>query len=123
MVQVTFVDAYGISWSQDVILLFTNVVGVIQEYSPRIGQLHPGPLNAITDVPGVRVGHGKYACSQRDVLAGQAQGDRARPLDYRSYMARFESDPPDFYRPEGPIPLRERLAAAWQAYRRPRDRR
>ena len=58
-----------------------------------------------------------------DVLAAQAQGDRARPLDYRSYMARFESDPPDFYRPEGPIPLRERLAAAWQAYRRPRDRR
>jgi len=58
-----------------------------------------------------------------DILAGQAQGDRARPLDYRSYMARFESDPRDFYRPEGPIPLRERLAAAWQAYLRPRDRR
>ncbi len=58
-----------------------------------------------------------------DILAGQAQGDRARPLDYRSYMARFESDPQDFYRPEGPIPLRERLAAAWQAYLRPRDRR
>jgi hypothetical protein len=38
-------------------------------------------------------------------------------------MARFESDPPDFYRPEGPIPLRERLAAAWQAYLSPRDRR
>lgn len=58
-----------------------------------------------------------------DLLAAQAQGDRARPLDYRAYMARFESDPPDFYRPEGPIPLRERLAAAWQAYLRPRDRR
>lgn len=58
-----------------------------------------------------------------DLLAAQAQGDRARPLDYRSYMARFESDPPDFYRPEGPIPLRERLAAAWRAYRHPRDRR
>ncbi|MBU8875578.1 FkbM family methyltransferase [Reyranella sp. MMS21-HV4-11] len=58
-----------------------------------------------------------------DRLAAQAQGDRARPLDYRSYMARFETDPPDFYRPEGPIPLRERLAAAWHAYMRPRDRR
>lgn len=58
-----------------------------------------------------------------DLLAAQAQGHRARPLDYRSYMARFESDPPDFYRPEGPIPLRERLAAAWRAYLRPRDSR
>ena len=58
-----------------------------------------------------------------DVLAAQAQGDRVRPLDYRSYMARFESDPPDFYRPEGPIPLRERLAAAWRAFSRPRDSR
>lgn len=58
-----------------------------------------------------------------DLLAAQAQGDRARPLDYRGYMAHFESDPPDFYRPEGPIPLRERLAAAWRAYLRPRDRR
>ena len=58
-----------------------------------------------------------------DRLAAQAQGDRARPLDYRTYMARFESDPPDFYRPEGPIPLRERLAAAWRAYLRPRDTR
>jgi hypothetical protein len=58
-----------------------------------------------------------------DRLAAQAQGDRARPLDYRGYMARFESDPPDFYRPEGPIPLRERLAAAWRAYLRPRDSR
>ena len=58
-----------------------------------------------------------------DLLAAQAQGDRARPLDYRRYMAHFESDPPDFYRPEGPIPLRERLAAAWRAILRPRDRR
>ena len=58
-----------------------------------------------------------------DLLAAEAQGDQARPLDYRSYMARFESDPPDFYRPEGPIPLRERLAAAWRAYRHPRDKR
>ena len=58
-----------------------------------------------------------------DLLAAQAQGDRARPLDYRRYMAHFESDPPDFYRPEGPIPLRERLAAAWRAYLRPRDSR
>ncbi len=58
-----------------------------------------------------------------DLLAAQTQGNRARPLDYRSYMQRFESDPPDFYRPEGPIPLRERLAAAWRAYLRPRDTR
>ncbi len=58
-----------------------------------------------------------------DLLAAQAQADRARPLGYRAYMARFESDPPDFYRPEGPIPLGERLAAAWRAYLRPRDTR
>ncbi|MCL5952529.1 MAG: P1 family peptidase, partial [Chloroflexi bacterium] len=28
-----------------------------RELNIRIGQLDPGPLNAITDVPGVRVGH------------------------------------------------------------------
>jgi hypothetical protein len=58
-----------------------------------------------------------------DLLAAQAQSDRRRPLGYRDYMARFESDSPDFYRPEGPIPMRERLAAAWRAYWRPRERR
>ncbi len=41
-----------------------------------------------------------------DLLAAQAQPERARPLSYRDYMARFETDPPDFYRPEGPIPSR-----------------
>ena len=39
----------------------------------RIGQLQPGPLNAITDVPGVRVGHcdvrGRSAAG-RDIYTG-----------------------------------------------------
>lgn len=58
-----------------------------------------------------------------DLLAAQAQGGKRRPLDYTAYMARFESDPIDFYRPEGPIPLRERLAAAWHAWWHPRLKR
>lgn len=58
-----------------------------------------------------------------DVLAAQAQGTCLRPLSYRQYIARFESDPPDLYRPEGPIPLRERLSAAWAAFWRPRVKR
>ena len=58
-----------------------------------------------------------------DLLAAQAQPERARPLGYRDYMARFETDPPDFYRPEGPIPLGERLKAAWRAYLSPRSKR
>ncbi len=39
----------------------------------RIGQLQPGPLNAITDVPGVRVGHSNVrGCSDagRDICTG-----------------------------------------------------
>ncbi|MHC8351453.1 DmpA family aminopeptidase [Pseudomonas sp. RT4P38] len=44
-----------------------------RDLSIRFGQLQPGPLNAITDVPGVRVGHsnvcGKSA-NGRDILTG-----------------------------------------------------
>lgn len=58
-----------------------------------------------------------------DLLAAQAQEGRRRPLSYQAYMARFETDPLDFYRPEGPIPLRERLDAAWAAFWRPRVKR
>lgn len=58
-----------------------------------------------------------------DLLAGQAQPGRARPLSYRAYMQSFEADRPSFYRPEGPIPLRERLQSAWRGYWHPRDRR
>ncbi|MBI6945698.1 P1 family peptidase [Pseudomonas koreensis] len=39
----------------------------------RIGQLQPGPLNAITDVPGVRVGHSNVrgrSDSGRDICTG-----------------------------------------------------
>lgn len=39
----------------------------------RIGQLQPGPLNAITDVPGVRVGHSNVrgqSASGRDICTG-----------------------------------------------------
>ena len=39
----------------------------------QFGQLQPGPLNAITDVPGVRVGHSNVrgrSASGRDILTG-----------------------------------------------------
>jgi Methyltransferase FkbM domain len=55
-----------------------------------------------------------------DLLAAQAQSERLAKLDYRTYMQRFEADPPSYYRPEGNVSLGERLAAAWQAFRRPR---
>ncbi|MGD9882033.1 MAG: FkbM family methyltransferase [Reyranella sp.] len=59
-----------------------------------------------------------------DLLAAQTQADRMRrPLSYRDYMASFEADAKSFYRPEGPIPLRERLASAWRGYWYPRERR
>jgi hypothetical protein len=39
----------------------------------RIGQLQPGPLNAITDVPGVRVGHSNVrGRSARDATSAPA---------------------------------------------------
>ena len=58
-----------------------------------------------------------------DLLAIQAQPESPRPLGYRDYMARFETDPADFYRPEGNIPLGERLKAAWRAFLQPRAKR
>jgi hypothetical protein len=58
-----------------------------------------------------------------DMLAAQAQQRRKQPLPYREYMRRFEADPPSFYRPEGPIPLGERLKSAWRGYWHPREKR
>jgi hypothetical protein len=58
-----------------------------------------------------------------DLLAAQIQADRGRPLSYRAYMERFEADVPAFYRPEGPVPMRERLKSAWRGYWYPRERR
>ena len=55
-----------------------------------------------------------------DLLAAQQQPDRSRKLDYKAYLASFESDDRWFYRREGNIGLGERLTAAWQAFRRPR---
>ena len=55
-----------------------------------------------------------------DLLAAQVQPDRRRKLAYRAYMQSFEADSPWFYRREGNIGLGERLAAAWQAFTRPR---
>ena len=55
-----------------------------------------------------------------DLLAAQAQPERARKLGYRQYMRGFEADAPDFYRREGNYTLAERLGAAWSAFRRPR---
>jgi Methyltransferase FkbM domain len=55
-----------------------------------------------------------------DLLALQAQEDRGTRLGYQAYMRTFESDAPSFYRREGSISLRERLEAAWRAFKRPR---
>jgi len=55
-----------------------------------------------------------------DLLAADAQPERVRKLDYRSYMRTFETDAPTFYRREGDYTLGERLAAAWAAFRFPR---
>lgn len=56
-----------------------------------------------------------------DLLAAQVQAGSGRRLSYREYMKSFEADAPEFYRREGAVSLRERLAAAWKAYRQPRD--
>ncbi len=53
-------------------------------------------------------------------LAAQTQVGARRPLSYRDYMAKFEADSPDFYRPEGDIPFLERVKSAWNGYWRPR---
>jgi hypothetical protein len=55
-----------------------------------------------------------------DLLAAQAQPDRARKLDYRQYMQGFEADAAHFYRREGNYTWAERLKAAWEAFRKPR---
>ena len=58
-----------------------------------------------------------------DLLAVEAQQSPKRPLSYRAYLQRFEADLPSFYRPEGPIPFRERLKSAWRGYWHPREKR
>jgi hypothetical protein len=55
-----------------------------------------------------------------DLLAAQAQPERARKLDYHGYMQGFEADAPRFYRREGDYTWTERFAAAWSAFRKPR---
>lgn len=55
-----------------------------------------------------------------DALAAQVQPLRWRPRSYADYLQEFEDDSPTFYRPEGYVSLRERLAAAWRGFRRPR---
>ena len=58
-----------------------------------------------------------------DVLAAQTQPQRRRPLGYRDYMASFEADVASFYRPEGNIPVLERLKSAWRGWWFPREKR
>lgn len=55
-----------------------------------------------------------------DLLAAQAQPERARKLDYRQYMQGFEADAAHFYRREGNYTWGERLKAAWEGFRKPR---
>src|SRR3989337_2742238 len=42
-----------------------------RELGIRIGRLEPGPLNAITDVPGVRVGHTTLISGDGQLVRGQ----------------------------------------------------
>jgi methyltransferase FkbM-like protein len=58
-----------------------------------------------------------------DLLAAQTQKNPRRPLRYRDYMATFEADSPAFYRPEGPVPMMERIKSAWRGYWHPREKR
>ncbi len=58
-----------------------------------------------------------------DLLAAQTQAQRRRPLGYRDYMASFEADRASFYRPEGAVPMWERLKSAWRGYWHPREKR
>ena len=58
-----------------------------------------------------------------DLLAAQTQANRRRPLSYRAYMATFEADSPEFYRPEGPVPTWERIKSAWRGYWHRREKR
>jgi hypothetical protein len=58
-----------------------------------------------------------------DLLVAQAQQEHRRPLRYRDYMATFEADSPSFYRPEGPVPIWERIKSAWRGYWYPREKR
>ncbi|SJZ42737.1 Methyltransferase FkbM domain-containing protein [Enhydrobacter aerosaccus] len=55
-----------------------------------------------------------------DALAAQVQPFSLRRRSYADYLAQFEKDSAAFYRPEGHVPLRERLAAAWRGFVRPR---
>jgi hypothetical protein len=65
-----------------------------------------------------------------DELAAQSQAGVETPLDYKSYMALFESDPPEFYPrpslpppPPPPITFGRRLREAWLSFRDPNRRR
>ena len=56
-----------------------------------------------------------------DLLAAQTQTGHDAPLSYRDYIAKFDSDSPDFYPkqptpPPPPVTVRRRLAAAWQSF-------
>ena len=48
-----------------------------------------------------------------DLLAGQAQPERAAQISYLHYMRGFEADAPRFYRREGDYTLALTIAAAW----------
>jgi hypothetical protein len=81
----------------------------VPDMAAELLQAHRGLLAPILDVD-----------KGLDLLATQAQPDRIAKLDYAAYMRSFEADDRSFYRREGNISLGERLAAAWQAFRRPR---
>ena len=42
-----------------------------RELGIRIGRLQPGQYNAITDVPGVKVGHATIISWRRDLVVGE----------------------------------------------------
>ena len=104
------VDAAGLSAAKRAKLAAIFSIWGVPDLAAELLVAHRGMLAPLFDVD-----------RGLDLLAAQAQPERARKLDYPAYMRSFEADDRSFYRREGNIGLGERLAAAWAAFRRPRD--
>ena len=79
----------------------------------------PAPIPGTTLFDGEQAQKG-YALNKMCFSFNSADQRQAFKADEEAYMRSFEEDAPSFYRPEGNISLRERLDAAWRAFRKPR---
>ncbi len=103
------IDAPGLSAAKRAKLAAIFSLWDVPDLAAELLQMHRAALAPLFDVD-----------KALDLLAAQQQPDRTHKLDYKAYLASFDADDRWFYRPEGNIGLGERLAAAWQAFRRPR---